>query len=160
MCRAGALGAVATGSARPVGVDDVDAHAPAVGQGADHGPQGARRATRPADDPAEFVRVHPDLEHLAASAVLPAHHDVVGVLHDAADEVLERLLEHAQASAFAASSGVLAASAGISEGSEPAGWSVESCAMTFSSAFAERFGREVLASLGSSSDLRATELKT
>src|SRR5262249_3626246 len=42
-----------------------------------------------ADHGAQVVRVHPDLELLAAAVVDHAHPDVVRVLHDALDHVLE-----------------------------------------------------------------------
>ena len=46
------------------------------------------------------VGVDPDLEQLAATQPLATHDDILVVVDDALDEVLERLLEHAQDSFF------------------------------------------------------------
>src|SRR6478609_9212386 len=131
-------------SAHAVGVDDVDAHVVVAREGADDGAQRARRAAGAADDAAEVVGVDPDLEQLTAAQLLADHDDVLVVVDDALDEVLERLLEHAQASAFAASSP--AASAGASVASSALGSSAlgsSALASALGSAFLAAFLRGV-----------------
>src|SRR6185369_8985230 len=75
-----------------VGVDHVDAYAPAADAG-DHLAQRLRGATAVADYLAEVLRVDPDLQPLAAAGGDQVDAHVVRVLDDAPDEVLERGLE-------------------------------------------------------------------
>src|SRR5699024_11494441 len=53
-------------------------------------------------DLADIAGVHPHFEHPATPQILVLHPDVVGVGHDPAHQVLERIGEH-QPSAFSAS---------------------------------------------------------
>ena len=78
---------------RPVDVDDVDPDALAA-DAVDHLAQRLGGAAVAADHPAQVVGVHPDLQPLAAAVVDQVDHDVVRVVDDAADQVLEGLLEH------------------------------------------------------------------
>src|SRR3954451_20178544 len=80
-------------SANLVDVDEVDADA-AAAEGGHHRAQSARSATATADDLAEVVRVHADLQDLTTPEVAQVDLHLVGVLDDAPDEVLERLFEH------------------------------------------------------------------
>src|SRR5690349_8072887 len=85
------------GSAAPVGVDEVDPRTAAAGEGRDDGAEGGRGAAVASDHLAEVVGVHADLEDRAATHLLVADRDVVGVVDDAAHQVLECLGEHDQA---------------------------------------------------------------
>src|SRR5262249_41086304 len=77
-----------------VHVQQIDSHVPAAGQGPDDGTQGPGGAPAPADHLAQVVRVHADLEDPAPAKPVAGDADVVGVIHDALDQVLERFLEH------------------------------------------------------------------
>src|SRR6476661_4915599 len=97
-----------------VGVDDVDADRLTASQRTHDGAQGAGGATGATDHATEVLRVDADLEDLTAAQLLAPDGDGVLVVDDPLDEVLERLLEHAQASAFADSSaGVSTASCAL-----------------------------------------------
>src|SRR4029079_4615348 len=84
-----------------VRVDDVDPHRLATREGAHHGTEGPGGAGGAADEPAAGVGMDPDLEDLAATQLLTPDGDILVVLDDALDQVLQRLVEHDQASAFA-----------------------------------------------------------
>src|SRR6185436_15249546 len=84
-----------------VRVDDVDPHRLATREGAHHGTEGTGGAAGAADDPTEVVGMDPDLEDLAATQLLTPDGDILVVVDDALDQVLQRLVEHDQASAFA-----------------------------------------------------------
>src|SRR3954452_21114033 len=81
------------GSALLVDVDEVDADAAAAQRRHDRAERlgGAPGAT---DDLAEVVRVHADLEDLAATQVAQVDLDVVRMVDDAPDQVIECFLEH------------------------------------------------------------------
>src|SRR5690242_16402544 len=81
------------GRSAAVDVDDVDAHALAADAGDDLA-QGLRGAPAAADHPAQVVGVHPHLEPAAAAVVDQVDAHVVGMVDDAADQVLDGLLEH------------------------------------------------------------------
>src|SRR5690606_19801425 len=85
--------------ASPDGVlaDTADTAA-AAADGAHVGAQSASGAAVAADHLAEVVRVHPALEHASAAQVARGDLHIVRVVDDALHEVLESLLEHAQAS--------------------------------------------------------------
>src|SRR5699024_11682999 len=68
-------------------LDHVDADAPAPDSG-DDGPQCRGGAPAPADDLAQVVRVHVHLDGTAPSAADEVHLDVVGIVHDAAHQVV------------------------------------------------------------------------
>ena len=78
-------------SAPAVDVDEVDAGAALAGEGTDDGAQRGGGAAAAADDLAQVVGVHAHLEDRAATQLLVADVDVVGVADDAADQVLECL---------------------------------------------------------------------
>src|SRR4051794_41870301 len=69
----------ATAGSATVDVDHVDADALAPDAG-DHLPQRLRGTAVAADDAAEILRVHPDLESLAAPVVDHVHPDVFRVV--------------------------------------------------------------------------------
>ena len=71
-----------------VGVHHVDADAPAADAG-DQRAQRGRGATATADDLAEVVRMHVHLDGAAAAAGHHVDPDIVGVVHDPADQVLD-----------------------------------------------------------------------
>src|SRR5918995_403486 len=95
----------------PVDVHDVDPHRALRGERTDHGAQGASRATAPADDTAEVVGVHADLEQVTTAQRLRGDADVFRVVHDAAHQVLEGLREHQASSPSAGAAGASAAAA-------------------------------------------------
>src|SRR5688500_8316652 len=113
----------------PVGVHEVDPRTAAAGEGRDDGAEGGRGAAVASDHLAEVVGVDPDLEDRAATQLLVADRDVVGVVDDAAHQVLESLGQHDQASLLPASSAVTvsvasaasAAPSGVSEAGTSAG---------------------------------------
>jgi len=77
-----------------VDVEQVHAHIPTPGEGADHGAERLGGTTAAADDLTEVLRVNTHFEDPAASDPLGVHLDIVGVVDDAADQVLERFFEH------------------------------------------------------------------
>src|SRR5919107_5975499 len=91
--RAGA----AFASADVVHVDEVDTDT-AAADGAHDGAQSACGAAVAADHLAEVLRVDPDLEHTSTTQVARGDLHIVRIVDDALHEVLESLLEHAQAS--------------------------------------------------------------
>src|SRR5947209_11086257 len=100
--------------ARPVDVDEIDAHATAA-KGPHHRAQCARGAAASSDHLAEVVGVHPDLQHAPAPLCAQVDLDLIRVLDDAPDEVLERLFEHQlSAGVSSAASAAGASSAGAS----------------------------------------------
>src|SRR3954469_22598619 len=105
--------------APPVDVHEVDPRPATTGEGADHGAEGGRRTATATDHLAEVRRVHAHLEDRPAAQLLVAHGDVVGVLHDSADQVLQSVGEHPdQASVFSSagfSASATSASAAVSE---------------------------------------------
>src|SRR6266480_3857227 len=84
-------------SEKVVHVDEVDADAAAT-ESAHDGAQSACGATVAADHLAEVVGVDPHLEHPPTTEGGRSDVYVIGVVDDALHEVLESLLEHAQAS--------------------------------------------------------------
>src|SRR5436189_6457933 len=76
-------------SAATVDVHEVDPRSTTSGERADHGAEGGRRTATATDHLAEVRGVHADLEDRPAAQLLVAHGDLVGVLHDPADQVLE-----------------------------------------------------------------------
>src|SRR3954464_1788338 len=94
-------------SAAAVDVDEVDAHVLLAAQRLDNGAERGRRPPGPADDATEIVGIDQDLERLATvaeprvatalSAMPDAHLDVVGVVDNAADQVVERVGEDCHA---------------------------------------------------------------
>src|SRR6476661_358273 len=108
--------------APPVDVHEVDASPATTGERADHGAEGGRRTATATDHLAEVRRVHAHLEDRPAAQLLVAHGDVVGVLHDPADQVLECLGEHRdQASPCSADFSSAAAGASVSAGFSASG---------------------------------------
>src|SRR5665811_59269 len=81
-------------SAAPVDVDEVDPGTTLASQSADHRAQRSRRATAATDDLAQILGVHTDLKDGTVSKLLVLHGDVVGVVDDAADQVLECVSQH------------------------------------------------------------------
>src|SRR6185312_5652091 len=81
-------------SAASVDIHEVDPRAAAARQRRDDGAEGGGGAPAAADHLAEVVGVHPDLEDRAATELLVAHDDVVGVVDHPADQVLQRVSEH------------------------------------------------------------------
>ena len=76
-----------------VGVDDVDAHAPTVGERRDERAERLGRATGAADHPAEVLRMHAHLEHVAALRRALNDLHLVRVIDDPLDQVLKRWSE-------------------------------------------------------------------
>src|SRR5581483_11982831 len=97
-----------------VHVDEIDADVPAT-EGGDNGAQRARRAPAAADDLPEVLGVHPDLQDAAPAQLPRTHLDVVRVLDDALHQVLEGLLEHAQASVEVSDASAPSASSFLSD---------------------------------------------
>src|SRR5687768_925948 len=77
----------------PVGVDDVDPEATPADAG-HHLTQRLGGAPAAADDLAEVVGVHPDLEGLAATVGEQVDRHILRMVDDALDQVLERFFEH------------------------------------------------------------------
>src|SRR6185436_9106731 len=105
-------------SAPSVDIHEVDPSATLAGQRRDHGAERGGGAPAAADHLAEVIGVHPDLEDRAATQLLVAHDDVVGVVDHPADQVLQRVGQpsalSAEASAVSASSASAAAPSGVS----------------------------------------------
>src|SRR5690606_21777122 len=122
-------------SATTVDVHEVDPRAAAAGDGRRDGADRRGRTTLAADDLAEVVRVHANLEQLALAGLLGANRDLVGVLDDAGDEVLDDLLHgsgHDQASsAFVSSAGVSSALGSSALGSSAGASAAFSSALSF-----------------------------
>src|SRR5665647_3579692 len=115
----------------PIRVDDVDPYRLATCEGGHHGAQCAGRPPRATDDTTEVVCMNPDLENLAATQLLAPDSDIFVMIDNALDEVLERILEHDQASALASSD----ASATSTTGASTTGDSAFSAFSTLGSAF-------------------------
>src|SRR5579863_9696081 len=77
-----------------VHVQQVDPDITAARQGADDGAQRPGGTPAPADHLAQVVGVDPDLQDPAPAEPVTVDADIVGVIHDALDQVLKRLLEH------------------------------------------------------------------
>jgi hypothetical protein len=90
------LVATATGTAasEAVNIDEVDAYVLIAGQSADHRTESGRGAARAADDLADVVRIHANLEHPPPTEVLFLDRDLVRMRDDPADQMLERLSQH------------------------------------------------------------------
>src|SRR5436190_13577639 len=119
-------------SATFVDVDEVDART-ATTEPADDRAQRGRRTSRPADDLAEVLGMDAHLEHPAALAVDVAHRHLVRMGDDAADEMLEGLVDHSAdspsgAASAAASAAGSAGSAAASAGAASTGVSATACA--------------------------------
>src|SRR5690606_3928962 len=98
--------------------------------------QRASGAATAADHPAEVVGVDLDLKQLTATQAAGLHLDVVRVVHDAADQVLERVGEHQAFSSLAGSSAAGASAAASSAaGASAAGSSAGAAAAASSAAF-------------------------
>src|SRR4051794_12417821 len=129
-------------SAASVDIHEVDPRAALAGQRRDHGAEGGRGAAAATDHLPEGIGGHPNLEDRAATQLLVAHHDVVGVVDHAADEMLQRVCQHggqlsalaASASAASASSALSAAPSGVSSAGTGAVSSAASSAAGASSA--------------------------
>src|SRR5450759_1088133 len=116
------------GLSLPIRVDIVDTDRLATCEGGHHGAQCAGRPPRATDDTTEVVWMKPDLENLAATQLLAPNSDIFVMIDNALDEVLERILEHDQASALASSD----ASATSTTGASTIGDSAFSAFSTFS----------------------------
>ena len=77
-----------------VGVDDVDAHASAVGERRDERAKCFGRTAGTANHAAEVIGVHAHLEDLASCRTLCRDVHFVGVINDPLDEVFESGSEH------------------------------------------------------------------
>src|SRR5665647_3238758 len=103
-----------SGLSLPIRVDDVDPYRLATCEGGHHGAQCAGRPPRATDDTTEVVWMNPDLENLAATQLLAPDSDIFVMIDNALDEVLERILEHDQASALASSDASATSTTGAS----------------------------------------------
>src|SRR5450756_1764056 len=127
------LSGLLSGLSLPIRVNDVDPHRLATCEGGHHGTQGAGCAPGATDDTTEVVWMNPDLEDLAATQLLAPDSDIFVMIDNALDEVLQRILEHDQASALPSSD----ASATSTTGASATGRSVFS---TLGSAFSTLSG--------------------
>src|SRR5665647_2864105 len=103
-----------SGLSLPIRVDDVDPYRLAALAGGHHGAQCAGRPPRATDDTTEVIGMNPDLEKLAATQLLAPDSDIFVMIDNALDEVLERILEHDQASALASSDASATSTTGAS----------------------------------------------
>src|SRR5680860_573348 len=108
------LSVLLSGLSLPIRVDDVDPYRLATCEGGHHGAQCARRPPRATDDTTEVVGMNPDLENLAAAQLLAPDGDIFVMIDNALDEVLQRILEHDQASALASSDASATSTTGAS----------------------------------------------
>src|SRR5699024_3490549 len=106
------------GRSVPVGVDDVDPQALPT-DGAHHGAQRGRGAAAPADDLAQVVGMHVHLQGAPAAAGHHVDPDVLVVLHDAADQVVQDVLQPGHAGQLS-SAGADAAPAASDVSADPA----------------------------------------
>src|SRR5699024_1434341 len=106
-------------------------------QRTNHRPERRRGASGPADDLAEVIGVYPNLEHRSPPLGPRPHGDVVGIVDDAADEVFQRLSEHARQE-FSAGASAAASDADASSASAAAALASSASALSafVSSAFA------------------------
>src|SRR5665647_442373 len=108
------LSGLLSGLSLPIRVDDVDPYRLATCEGGHHGAQCAGRPPRATDDTTEVIGMNPDLENLAATQLLAPDSDIFVMIDNALDEVLERILEHDQASALASSDASATSTTGAS----------------------------------------------
>src|SRR5665647_1864313 len=128
------LSGLLSGLSLPIRVDDVDPYRLATCEGGHHGAQCAGRPPRATDDTTEVIGMNPDLENLAATQLLAPDSDIFVMIDNALDEVLERILEHDQASALASSDASATSTTGASTTGDSA-FSAFSAFSTLGSAF-------------------------